>query len=292
MDGLNLSWHWSPLALAALAILCLLYLFGLWFAHRRVEQARLSPWRVLSFAASLLVMAFVLLSPLDVIGRTQLFSAHMVQLVLLTTLCVPLLLFAMPPSLLQPLLGLPLIRDVARFLTRPLLASSIFNLVFLLWHAPRLFNLAQGDPTIYHIQLLSITFAAVLNWFPLIGPLPELRPLSYPLQMLYAFLDGQPVDIFAFLLVFVGRAFYPNYAVPLQTGLNSLSDQMAGGAMLLIPGLVDLLVMSPLFFRWLRVMEERARLNDERLAALALEEEDDEEGEEHSQDIRTAEAGG
>ncbi len=105
-----------------------------------------------------------------------------------------------------------------------------------------------------------------------------------PLQMLYAFLDGQPVDIFAFLLVFSGTVFYTHYAVPPQLGVSAFGDQAVGGALLLIPGLVDLVVMSPLFIRWLAQMEAQAKINDQRLQELAeaMEAEEDEEIDERS----------
>ena len=88
--------------------------------------------------------------------------------------------------------------------------------------------------------------------------------MSYPQQMLYAFLDGQPVDIFAFLLVFSFVVFYPQYTVPPQLRISAFADQAVGGAFLLLPGLVDLVVMSPLFFRWLGQLEEKAKIADQR----------------------------
>jgi cytochrome c oxidase assembly factor CtaG len=103
----------------------------------------------------------------------------------------------------------------------------------------------------------------MLNWWPLIGSLHELRRMSYPIQMIYAFFDGQPVDIFAFVLVFTGVPIYTFYAIPPQLGLSAFADQAIAGALLLIPGLVDLGVMSPLFFRWLGQIEQRARLADQ-----------------------------
>jgi putative membrane protein len=207
-----------------------------------------------------------LLTPLDTIARTQLFAAHMLQAIILTTLCAPLLLASCPDWLLQPVIEQPAIRRVLQALTRPLIASLIFNLTFLIWHAPGLYSLALKYGTLYHIEMLSFLLTSLLNWWPLIGPLRELRRLSYPMQMLYAFLDGQPVDIFAFLLVFTGTVFYPHYAIPpqfMRWGYSAVADQTIAGAFLLMPGLVDLVVMSPLFFRWLAQIEQQAKLTDQ-----------------------------
>ena len=267
LHGLDFSWHLNVIALVVLAMMCLLYAVGFRFANRGGSHSTNNRWRVTAFITAIALSAIVLLTPFDTVARTQLFAAHMLQAVVLTTLCAPLLLSACPDWLLQPVMRQPVIRVMFQALTQPLVASIIFNLNFLAWHAPVIFNAAQGNITLYQIEMLSFLFTAVLNWWPLIGPLRELRRLSYPLQMLYAFLDGQPVDILAFLLVFTGTVFYRHYVIPpwfTQVGLSAVADQTIAGAFLLVPGLVDLVVMSPLFFRWLGQIEQQAKLADQR----------------------------
>ncbi len=262
--GLNFAWHWSPITLAGLIAVCSLYIFAIRSVHRsKPEEKPLPTRRVVSFIVAVSAIVLLLLTPIDTIARTQLFSVHMFQAVMLITLCAPLLLYACPAWLVQPLLANPLVRPVARFLTQPVIASLIFNLNFLLWHAPLFFNFALRNGTFYHVMMVSFLVTALLNWWPLIGPVRELHKMTYPLRMLYAFLDGQPVDIFAFLLVFSFVVFYPHYAVPPQLGISAFADQAVGGALLLLPGLVDLGVMSPLFFRWLGQLEAKAKIADQ-----------------------------
>jgi len=266
---LNLSWHWSPIALIGLVMLCLLYAFGIRQARKgNVQGTPLQKRRIVAFIVAVVVMAVVFLTPIDTIARTQLFFVHMVQAVTLTTVCAPLLLYACPAWLLRPLLNQPLVQPVARALTQPVIASIIFNINFLAWHAPGLYHFALVHGTVYHVALLSFLLTSLLNWWPLIGPVREFHKMTYPMQMLYAFLDGQPVDIFAFLVVFSGVVFYPYYPVPPPLGISSFADQAVGGALLLIPGLVDLVVMSPLFFRWLAQIEQKAKIEDERRQEL------------------------
>jgi len=282
--GLNFAWHWSPITLAGLIAVCSLYIFAIRSVRRsKPEEKLLLTRRVVSFIVAVSAIALLLLTPVDTIARTQLFSVHMFQAVMLITLCAPLLLYACPAWLVQPLLANPLVRPVARFLTQPVIASLIFNLNFLLWHAPLFFNFALRNGTFYHVMMVSFLVTALLNWWPLIGPVRELHKMTYPQRMLYAFLDGQPVDFFAFLLVFSFVVFYRHYAVPPQLGISAFADQAVGGALLLLPGLVDLVVMSPLFFRWLGQLEAKAKIADQR----RQEEEDammeEEEMEQHSE---------
>src|SRR5690242_12709654 len=147
-DGLNLFWHWSPVTLIILIVLCLLYSFGLRFAGRKsTEHAPIKIGQVMAFVIAIMCMALVLLTPVDSIARTQLFAAHMVQAVVLTTVCAPLLLLACPAWLLLSVVNLPVVRSVARALTQPVVASIIFNVNFLAWHAPGLFNFALANGT-------------------------------------------------------------------------------------------------------------------------------------------------
>ncbi len=276
-DGLNLTWHWSPITLAGLLILCLLYGLGIRYLRRKNPQGTpLLARHIIAFIVAIALMALVLLTPIDTIARTQLFLFHMSQIVILTTLCSPLLLYATPAWLWQPIFDHRGSKPLARILTQPVVVSAIFNLNFLFWHMPPFFNMALKYGTLYHVELISIFAASLLNWWPMIGPRRELHTMTYPQQMLYAFLDGQPVDIFAFLLVFSFVVIYPIYNIPPQLGISAFGDQAAGGALLLIPGLVDLVVMSPLFFRWLNQLEEKAKIADERRAAeeAAWDEED------------------
>jgi cytochrome c oxidase assembly factor CtaG len=235
---------------------------------------------------AILLAAFMLLTPVDTIGRTQLFSVHMGQVVILTTLCTPLMLYGCPAVLLQPLNEMPGIREILRALTFPLVASLLFNLLFLFWHVPHIYDIAQRNGTLYQVEMLSIFLASLLNWGPLIGAQREQQHMSYPIKMLYAFFDGQPVDIFAFVLVFTGVALYRLYAIPPQLNLTPFADQTVAGALLLIPGLVDLVVMTPLFFRWLNQIEQDTVLADQRRQETAYAEEEYEEYEEDEEEAQ------
>jgi cytochrome c oxidase assembly factor CtaG len=270
--GLNFAWHWSPITSIGLIVLCLLYAAALRFTYKDQQQTPLKKHHILSFAAAIVVLALVLLTPLDFIARTQLFVAHMIQAVTVPTICAPLLLEAAPDWMVQPFVERAPMRYLFQFFTFPVVASIIFNATFLFWHLPSVYIYSLQHGTLYHVAMLSFLVTSLLNWWPLIGPLGRWRNMSYPAQMLYAFFDGQPVDIFAFLLVFTEVVIYTGagYHIPqswLNYGYTPLADQTIGGAFLLVPGIVDLIVMSPLFFRWLAQLEQKQRLLDEQLQA-------------------------
>src|ERR1019366_600037 len=137
LDGLLLTWAWHPGTLALLLILSLLYVLAVRRVRTRSSQdTSLRALHSVAFFVALLIAAFVLLTPMDAIGRTQLFSVHMAQIVILSTVCAPLLLYGCPAVVLQPLTEIPGIREILGALTFPLVASILFNVTFLFWHVP------------------------------------------------------------------------------------------------------------------------------------------------------------
>jgi len=111
LQGLDFSWHWNPIIVISLLLLCLLYVVAIRLARRYKPEETLPSYRIIAFASAIILIALVLLTPLDTIARTQLFAAHMIQAVTLTTLCAPLLLVACPDWLLQPLIDQPVWRS-------------------------------------------------------------------------------------------------------------------------------------------------------------------------------------
>src|SRR5258708_31127838 len=125
-NGLDFSWHWSPIALIGLVILCLLYSFGI--RQTRKSNSGDKPLKkrtIIAFIFAVVLMSLVFLTPIDTISRTQLFSAHMIQAVTLTTFCAPLLVFACPAWPIQPLLYQLFVLSVVRDLTHPVVVSTI-----------------------------------------------------------------------------------------------------------------------------------------------------------------------
>src|SRR5690348_2725774 len=115
-NGLSSTWPWNPGALVVLLLLVVFYLLGLW--RVRALHKTVGTYRIIAFFSAIGIAALLLLTPVDTIGRTQLFSVHMAQVVILVTLCSPLLLFGCPAVVLQPLIELPVVRPLLRWLTR------------------------------------------------------------------------------------------------------------------------------------------------------------------------------
>src|ERR1700682_5053719 len=109
------SWRWSihPSTVIGIATLGAIYL---WAASRLQRQP--NPAQKIYFFSALLVMFASLNGPIHDLSDDYLFSAHMVQHLLLTLVMPPLLLAGVPGFMLRGPLAAPVIAPLARFFTR------------------------------------------------------------------------------------------------------------------------------------------------------------------------------
>lgn len=230
--------------------------------------ARVDPVQAALFTAGVLVMFFALNGPIHELSDYYLFSAHMIQHLLLTLIMPPLLLVGMPVWLLRWLLRPRAVRSVVRMITSPLVAFGIYNVVFAGWHLPQFYNWALEQHSVHIVQHLMFIGAALLVWWPVVEPVPELERLASPARILYLFALGIPMSVVSALITLSESVLYPWYdAAPRVFSLSALDDQQMGGLIMWVPGImVYWVAISVLFFRWSR-REERDEWRERELIA-------------------------
>ena len=246
----NLTWwRWSihPSTVIGIAALGAVYF---WAASRLQRQP--SRTQKIYFLSGLLVMFVSLNGPIHDLSDDYLFSAHMVQHLLLTLAMPPLLLAGVPGWMLRPVLTNRLIAQPARFFTRAPIAFVVFNLVIAAWHLPPLYNAAMANHNIHILEHLMFMVAAVLMWWPLLSQVPEFPRLAYPGQMLYSFLMSIPMSIIAVYIAMSDHVLYPAYAAaPRVLPISPLEDQLLGALIMWIPGgIIFYIIMTVVFFKW------------------------------------------
>jgi putative membrane protein len=190
--------------------------------------------------------------PVHDLAEGYLYLMHMTQHLLFTLIAAPLLIAGMPAWMLRALLAPPPIRRVFRFFTRPLVALIVFNGVLLFTHWPAVVEASVGSEGIHLALHVLIVASALVMWWPVMSPLPEMPSLSPPGQMIYLFLQSLAPTIPASFLTFGHSALYPVYAgFPRIWGISALNDQLiAGLIMKLAGGLLLWGVIATIFFRW------------------------------------------
>jgi putative membrane protein len=205
------------------------------------------------FSLGLLALLLALATPLDLLADRYLFSAHMLQHLIITLAAAPLLLAGTPGWLLRALLEATHLTGLARRALHPLVAFGAFNLVFSAAHIPAFYELTLHSELLHASEHLVFLATAIIMFMPVLSPLPELLPRYHPLaQVLYLFLQTVPAGLVGALVTLAAAAYYPTYAAaPRITALSPLEDQQLGGLLMWIgAGLYFLVGTAIVFFVW------------------------------------------
>jgi putative membrane protein len=197
--------------------------------------------------------------PVHDLSEGYLFSVHMVQHTIFTFVAPPLMLMGMPQWLLRKLLAPRPLRAAVRFLTRPLVAFAIFNVLVAVTHWGAIVDASVRSGPVHLTVHTLLVSAAFLMWWPVIAPLPETSRLSGPGKMLYLFGQSILPTVPASFLTFATAPIYQAYAeFPRLWGIGVVTDQrMAGLIMKVGGGLLLWSIIAVMFFRWSSAQERQ-----------------------------------
>ena len=241
--------------LIGVVYLASIYLFAVGPAREKYGWApeAVSPWRKASYLGAVALIFFSLNGPLHTLSDEYLFSAHMVQHMLLMLVMPPFLIMGLPPWLIKKAMERRGVARVARILTHPVVAFLAYNVTFIGWHIPQMYNWALVNHDLHIFQHLMFMSVAVMMWWPVVNPVPELERIpTGPLLMMYIFAFGIPSTLVSAFITLSDSVFYPWYEVaPRITSLSPMDDQRLGGLIMWIPGMLIFWVgISAVFFRW------------------------------------------
>ncbi|HEX3299455.1 MAG TPA: cytochrome c oxidase assembly protein [Actinomycetota bacterium] len=204
--------------------------------------------------------------PLHDLAERVWYTAHMIQHLLFTLVAAPMLVAGIPAWMWRKMLSPRWVARIWQKLTRPLVATLIFNGVLLFAHWPAIVDAAVVDEPLHFLMHVVLVGSAIIMWWPIMSPLPELPPLTPPVQMLYLFIQGLVPMIPASFLTFSHRPLYLVYETfPRVFGISVLTDQLVAGlSMKLLGTMIFWGFTTVIFFRW----ERRERV--EGWDALAL----------------------
>ena len=259
-DILLTGWVWYPSVLIGISLWTAAYLILIGPLRRRNNLGEApNPWQQIAFHSGTLILAVALISPLDELGDEYLFSAHMIQHLVMMFIVSPLWLIGSPAWLINFVLPKQLV-VLAAWITRPVVAFIVFISAMYIWHVPALYNLAQSNEGVHIFQHLMYIGASLIGWWPVASQVGSIvsKP-SAPVSMLYLFLMTIPCTALAAILTFSSVPLYPLYVeAPRITGLNVLEDQQLGGLLMWLPThMVLLLALGITFFQWLNSGENR-----------------------------------
>src|ERR1700726_2237036 len=124
------QWNLDPSIVIGTALIIGGYLYAIGLLRKRYHFEEVKRSQIFSFLLGMIIMFLALVTPLYELGDSYLFSAHMVQHLLITMVGPPLLLIGTPEWFLRPVVRNPTLFRIAQFLTMPAISFILFNADF------------------------------------------------------------------------------------------------------------------------------------------------------------------
>lgn len=251
--GTRLNWWYPEVWTVVLGFTTIyFYLIGPYREKHKLAEAGSEAHRSRYF---LVAMALLLLSegtPLHHVAEKFMFSIHMVQHVLLAMVFAPIIISSVPGWLYSHFLQKPWIYKTMRFITNPAIALLVYNGVNAAWHLAGLYQLVLYHHWVHILQHFILVFTALMMWWPIVSPAPELPALHYGAQTLYIFLLLLLQLPLAGPIIFAEETFYGFYvAAPRLLDVSPLEDQQMAGMIMLSGGATVMIAyLFRAFFRW------------------------------------------
>lgn len=266
------TFEWIPV-LGILAVACL-YLYAVVSLRRRGDSWPW--WRTVFFVP--LGLGTILIATTSALATydTVLFSAHMLQHMLLAMIAPIFLVVGAPitlalrtlPSGPRGVLLTVIHSRPAAFLTHPLVAGTIFVLNPFLLYFTGLYEATLRNPWLHELNHMHFLMVGCLWYAVLLGVDPLPRNFPYPARLFAAFAT-MPFHAFLGIAVMsasplIAEEWY--LSLGRDWGPSPLSDQRWGGGMLWASGeAVAVLVFSVIFVQWVASSTREARRTDRHL---------------------------
>ena len=203
-----------------------------------------------AFYSGLATVLTVSTWPLHDIGESSLYMFHMIEHLALALIAPPLLMYGVPWWLTR-LIVRPIL-PALRLLTKPLVALFVFNATLGFLHVPGVVEAMLRSEPIHFVLHFALFLTAILMWWPVIGPIPDIPRLEPFQRMGYLFLQSLVPTIPASFLTLGDTPLYKIYETfPRLWGISAHADQViAGLIMKLGGGLLLWGFIAGVFFTW------------------------------------------
>ena len=228
------------------------YIYAVRVIGPRVEGPSTSITRRqgISFCFAVLILWGASDWPIHDISEEYLYSAHMLQHMMLSYFVPPLMLLAIPRWLFDAVIGSGRARSAIRLLSKPIVAGASFNLVVVVTHIPDLVNRSLSNGLLHYSLHILLISTALLMWMPICGP-DRSYQIGYGGKMIYLFLISVIPTVPAAWLAIADGVVYRHYDVGVRVfGISVTTDQQLAGAVMKSGGTVYLWsIIVFIFFR-------------------------------------------
>lgn len=270
-----LTWRPEPFFLVVTILAAALYIFGVLRLHRRGDAWSWS--RTLSFLVGLVIFLGITCTGLNVYGM-YLFSAHMVQHMMLSMVAPLFMLLGAPITLalrvLHPagpgrkgpreLLLALLHSRFAKVVSSPLFTLPLFIVSLYGLYFTSLFDTLMHSRIGHDFMLVHFLAVGLLFFWPVMGvdPAPHRSPYVIRILELFAVM---PFHAFFGIAIMMSNSVFESVFAnpPASWNLTAISDQNTAGAIAWAFGEAPtIIVLLVLFVQWARSDQREAKRKD------------------------------
>jgi cytochrome c oxidase assembly factor CtaG len=253
------DWTVDPLQLAPVAAVAIAYATRVRTLRRR--GTHVPGWRIALFATGIALLLLAYVSPVAAIGEQELFSAHMLQHVVIGDLAPLCLLAGLTGPILRPLLALRPVERL-RVLANPVVALPLWALNLYLWHVPFLYEAAVESSAVHALEHVAFFAGGIVMWLPVLETLPAPEWFGTGPKLAYVAVVRLVETLLGNVFVWSGTVFYGVYDRGEELwGISPLQDQNLAGAVMMVEGsLVTITALAWLFLRMAQEGEVRQEL--------------------------------
>lgn len=252
------KFHLHPDVWALIALFAGAYVLVVRHERHQTGKPAATTFQKVAFGLGVAVLFVASDWPIHDLGEGYLYSAHMVQHLLMTLVAAPLLLMGTPAWLVRRLLKPRWLMAVVKTIARPVPNLIQANVILVLSHWPVIVTGTLRHHELHFVAHAVLLTSALLMWLPVVSPVPELPRLPPILQMLYLFLQTIVPTLPASFLTLGTGLLYPIYGTfPRLWGISAITDQQVAGLIMKIgAGMYLWVIIGVIFFRWYAAEEK------------------------------------
>lgn len=286
---------WSPYFFCAIVAVMVLYVVAATTWRKRFLQSEpLKKSEAIYFSTAMILLYIIKGTPLDLLAHIS-FTMHMVQMALLLLLVPIFLIKGIPWWMWQSLLEKPIIKQLARVLTQPIVSLLTFTLMFSFYHIPVILDTIKLSEPLHAIYTTLLFTSAVCMYWTLVNNVPGQPQLKGLYKVAIIIGNAVLITPACALIIFADTPMYETYVageawlksmelcVPVGTlaslasagltgpelfmSMSTLEDQQLGGIVMKI---IQEIIFGVLLFTVFRAWYVSEQRNAEAITAAAL----------------------
>lgn len=228
-------WKWdSPVWLLVLSLV------GIYFFIQRGKINK----RSLYFVIAMIALAMAYVSPIGVLSDGYLFSAHVIQHLILLLIVPLFVLLSLSQSATEAIFSHPFMNRLGHVLAVPFLGWICGLGVMWFWHVPSFCSASTESYSLGIFRDATFLLAGLVFWWPIFSPVKRYH-LPSPLATVYLFSACLGCTLLGIYITFTVISICPAFVNPVDRlgimhllydqGMTPAMDQRLGGLLMWVP---------------------------------------------------------